>query len=181
MSAPSLSVHRIRAAGLSLAVLAASFASGTASAERLTEVRDALTITKSSNRNEVQYSVQVDEACAPTGNAPVRPYWRMLELGPGATAPLTDAELSVLGVDSQEVDGNRVQVTLKGFPGRRIAIETQRDVGGGCASSVQTTIAGVPAVVTAVHVKQRLFGLVDYVLLTGLSRDGKLVSERISP
>jgi Domain of unknown function (DUF4833) len=180
MSAPSLPVHCLLAVGLSL-VIAASFASGTARAARLTGPLDALTITKSSNRNEVQYSVQVDDACAPTGNAPVRPYWRMLELGPVATAPLTDAELNVLGVDSQEVYGNRVQLTLKGFPGRKIAIETQRDAGGGCASSVQMTIAGVPAVVTEVYVRQRLFGLVDYVLLTGRSRDGGLVSERISP
>jgi hypothetical protein len=125
MSAPSLSVRRSLAVGLGF-LLAASFAGGTASAAGLTELPDALTITKSSNRNEVQYSVQVDEACAPSGSAPVRPYWRMLELGPVATAPLTDAELNVLGVDYQEVDGNRIQLTLKGFPGRKMAIETQR-------------------------------------------------------
>jgi hypothetical protein len=44
---------------------------------------------------------------------------------------------------------------------------------------VGTTIAGVPARVGGVFVRQKLLG-VDYVLLTGWSEDGKAVRERIS-
>ena len=48
-----------------------------------------------------------------------------------------------------------------------------------CSSWVGTTIAGVPARVGGVFVRQKLLG-VDYVLLSGWSEDGRAVRERIS-
>ncbi len=51
------------------------------------------TISKSENKNQVQFAINVDERCAPIGEAPVFAYWRMLEKGPDATEPLLSREL----------------------------------------------------------------------------------------
>jgi hypothetical protein len=153
---------------------------GKASAAQVSELGSVLAIAKSSNRNQVNYSLLVDDACAPAGHAPVRPYWRMLERGPLVTEPLSDSEQRVLGVERQEVAGSRVQIALRGMPDRPIVIETQRTPEGRCSASAEMTIAGVQARVASVFVQQRFLGI-GYVLLTGWSQDGKTVSERLSP
>ncbi len=150
-----------------------------ASAAQLSELPSVLAIAKSSNRNQVNYSVTVDDGCAPAGPTPVRPYWRMLERGPQATEPLSGSEERVLGVERQDVAGNRIQLALRGMPGRPITIETQRTADGRCSASAEMTISGVPARVASVYVKQKFLGI-DYVLLTGFSEDGTTVRERLS-
>ena len=162
-------------------VLAASatLSSGTASAGHLFELPSVLVITKSSNKNQLHYAAQVDDACVPVGEAPVRPYWRMLEREPNETEPLLDGEERVLGLARQEVSGNTVQIALRAMPARTFTVHTQRAKDDRCSSWVGTTIAGVPARVGGVFVRQKLLG-VDYVLLTGWSEDGKAVRERIS-
>jgi hypothetical protein len=163
-----------------LAVLTVQWMPGTAGAAQLSELPSGLAIAKSSNKNQVNYTVLVDDTCAPAGRTPVRPYWRMLERGPLETEPLSANEQSVLGVARQEVTGSCVQINLRGIPNRPITIETRRDADGRCSSSAEMTIAGVPATVASVYVKQRIFGI-DYVLLTGRSEDGARVQERLSP
>jgi len=158
----------------------AVLAPGEATAAQPSELPSVLAITKSSNRNQVSYSVQVDEACLPAGQAPVRPYWRMLEHGPLATEPLSDREERLLGVDHQDVAGNRIRIALRGMPGRTITIETYPASDGRCLSAAEMTIAGVRARVASVHVQQKLLGI-GYVLLTGWSDDGAVVRERVSP
>jgi hypothetical protein len=166
--------------GATLAALGAVAPTSQASAAQPSELSSALVITKSSNRNQVNYALQVDRACTPTGASPVRPYWRMLERGPSAIEQLSDGEMRVLGVGRQEVAGSLVRMTLRGMPDRAITIQTGRGTDGQCASSAEMTIAGVPARLASVWVKQRLFGI-SYVLLTGWAGDGSVVRERIVP
>lgn len=45
-------------------------------------------ISKSENKNQVQYAIRVDDRCEPATTAPVFAYWRMLEKGPTVTEPL---------------------------------------------------------------------------------------------
>lgn len=161
-------------AGLTLLLLSAS-----ARAAGPFELPSVLAIAKSSNRNQVNYAVEVDEACTPTGNPPVRAYWRMVERGPLATEPLSEREQRVLGIDRQGIAGNRVQFALRGMRDRVITVETQRASDGQCTASAEMTIAGVPARVASVYVQQRLFGIA-YVLVTGWSEAGSLVRERLS-
>jgi hypothetical protein len=149
-------------------------------AGQIYELPSVLVIAKSSNRNQVHYAALVDEACAPAGPSPVRPYWRMLERGPLATEPLRDGEQHLLGLEREEVAGDAVQFALRGMPARTFTVHTWRASDGRCASSVMTTIAGASARVDSVFVQQKLFG-VDYVLLTGWTNDGTLVRERVSP
>src|SRR5580692_2699464 len=169
-------LHRIVSAALPGGAVVAGL-SGTASASQA--VPSALVITKSSNKNQVRYAVQVDDTCAPDGPSPVYPYWQMLERGSGATEPLGDSELRAFGVERQSVDRGVVHVVLRGMPARAIDIRTWRAPDGTCASSASMTIAGVAARVANVYVRQKLFG-VDYVLLTGWTSGGGVVRERLS-
>jgi hypothetical protein len=153
--------------------------SAAAGAAQASEIASGLVISKSSNRNEVRYSVQVDATCAPVGQSPVRPYWQMLERGAGVTEPLVNSELRAFGVERQDVVAGGVNVVLRGMPAREITIRTTKGPGGICTSSATTTIAGVAARLSDVFVRQKLFG-VDYVQLTGLTSGGATVRERFS-
>jgi len=140
----------------------------------------AFRIDKSQNKNQVQYTVRVDDKCSPAGPAPVRAYWRMLERGPSATEPLTEGEAKLLGVERQDADGNSVRIVLRGFPSRPVTIRTERDAAGGCTASASMTIEGEDARLHDVYVKLSLFG-VSYVQLTGWTSAGRVVRERLTP
>jgi hypothetical protein len=149
------------------------------SAAQSAEIPSALSIAKSSNKNQVHYAVQVDDACVPAGAAPVRAYWRMLEKSADATEPLARHEERAFGIERQDVDRDAVRITLRGLPGRVITIHTERGASGACAAMASTTIGGVAARISSVFVKIKLFG-VDYVQLTGTTNDGSVVKERLS-
>lgn len=170
-------IHRLSCVAL---VGAAVGLSGPARANPIVELPSVLVIAKSSNRNQVHYAALVDESCAPMGPSPVRAYWRMLERGPLATEPLLESEQRLLGLERQEVTGDRVQIALRGMPARSITVRIWRASDGQCSSSAETLIAGVRARLASVYVQQTLFG-VDYVAFTGWSEDGTLVRERVSP
>lgn len=144
------------------------------------EIDSSIAIAKSSNRNEVHYAVTVDESCMPTGRAPVRGYWRMLEHGPDAVEPLDGSEQRAFGLERQESSGDHVEVTLRGLPTRTITIHTWRKPEGNCASSATMTIAGVTARIAGVYVKQKFLG-VEYVQITGWAEGGAVVRERVTP
>ncbi|MGH7293461.1 MAG: DUF4833 domain-containing protein, partial [Polyangiaceae bacterium] len=141
----------------------------------------AIVIAKSSNKNQVNYAVTVDDACAPVGPSPVHPYWRMLERGPTATEPLTEREQRVLGLKYQEVTPGAVEVALRGMPTRVFAIHTSAGLDGRCGSWVETTIDGATTRLKSIYVQQKLFGTVDYVLLSGRTADGAVATERVTP
>jgi hypothetical protein len=150
----------------------------TTKAAQASEIASALSIMKSSNKNQVHYAVAVDDACMPAGAAPVHAYWRMLEKSPDATEALSRGEERAFGIEKQDVDRDGVRVVLRGLPARTITIHTRAD-GGKCVASATTTISGVSARISSVFVKIKLFG-VDYVQLTGLADDGTIVKERLS-
>jgi hypothetical protein len=139
-----------------------------------------MVVSKSSNKNEVHYAVRVDESCTPVTQNPVRPYWLMRERGPNVTEPLQRSELRVLGVAGQEVTGDTVRFVVSGIPSRTFVAHTGRGDDGTCISWVDTNVAGSPARLLGVYVKQGLFS-VDYVELTGRSPEGKMVRERLVP
>src|SRR6201999_1856719 len=104
----------------------------TATAATAGEIPDALVITKSSNKNQVNYAVHVDDACTPVGAEPVRPYWRMLEHGAGAIEDLRADEARVLGIARQAIESDGVSLALRGMPQRPITIRTWRQATGAC-------------------------------------------------
>jgi hypothetical protein len=154
--------------------------SGVDPATQHSELPSVLVITKSSNKNQVHYAALLDDACAPAGRSPVRPYWLMLERGPQVIEPLSDGEQHVLGLEHQEVTAESIQFALRGMPSRTFTVHTSRGADGRCASWVGATIAGEPARVASVFVQQKLFG-VDYVLLSGVSEAGASAREQVRP
>lgn len=154
--------------------------SPTADAAQSRELPSVMVVAKSSNKNEVHYAVTVDGACVPAKNAPVHAYWRMRARGPDVTEPLTRREASVLGVGTQAVTTDSVHFVVNGMPARTFIAHFTQNADGQCSSIVETTISGSPARVLGIYVKERLFG-VDYVQLTGQTRDGAIVRERLNP
>ncbi len=144
-------------------------------------------ISKSENHNYVQYSVHLDAACAPAGNAPVFAYWRMLEHGPDATEPLLSREQPAYGVASQSViarrdDRGSVRVTLHALPEAPLFVESWRDAGGVCKAEVHTPIAGVAARLFNVHAVLRWpFGVARLLVSGWALADGHVVRDSRSP
>jgi hypothetical protein len=150
------------------------------------EVPTAFFISKSENKNQVHYAVKVDDACAPVGNEPVRPYWRMLELGPSATEPMLGHEMPAYGLASQRVTersgaGGTVQVTLRAYPSRVLTIVLAKAPNGQCTATTHTTIGGHHAQLQSIHLMLRFLG-VDSVILQGTARGtGQPVREVVKP
>ena len=144
------------------------------------------TISKSENKNQVQYALRVDNQCSPAPTQPIYAYWRMNEWGPGRTAPLLDRELPAYGAKAQKVlekesAAGRVWLALRAMPSRPILVETTLTPGGACKVLSTTTVDGTPAHLYNVHVKLKWPFGVDYLLLQGWSLDGRrLVSEKIA-
>ncbi len=181
MAERSIARSVLRAAVQSLTVLGvlALAPESVAGAAQPAEVPSALVISKSSNHNQVHYAVIVDDACAPSGQSPVHPYWRMLERGPAVTEQLSGMEERALGVGRQDVEADSVRMVLRAFPSRPITIRTWRAADGSCTSAANMTIAGKPAHIASVFVQQSFLG-VSYVLVTGRSADGSSLQERIT-
>ncbi len=136
-------------------------------------------ITKSENKNQVQYIVRVDNRCAPVGPAPLSAYWRMLEQGPTQTAPILPREVQAYGLASQQVvagdgSGGQTRAALKALPARPITVVTARGKDGACYALATAVIAGTPAHLFSVYVHLKWDGL-DYLLLQGWSMDGSHV------
>jgi hypothetical protein len=143
------------------------------------------TVSKSENKNLVQYSVHEDDQCVPLSKEPVFAFWRMLEKGPNVNEHLLASEQKAYGVASQTVterraDGGTVRLVLNAVPKRAILIETSRGADGSCRAYPRVTIDGAPAYLYNVYIRLKwLFG-VDYLLLSGWSVDGThVITEKL--
>jgi hypothetical protein len=146
------------------------------------------TISKSQNKNQVQYAIRVDSRCAPVSGAPIFAYWRMLEVGPTRVEPLLPRELRAYGPASQLVtergaDGGKVRLVLQALRDRSILVETRRDADGTCRAFATVAIAGSPAHLFNVYVSLTWRLSVDYLLLRGWSviERTRLLTEKLSP
>ena len=137
------------------------------------------TITKSENRNFVQYVVRVDAQCVPVPGMPVYAYWRMLEQGPSSTAPLLAREVRAYGLASQQIVSpvtpgavGAVRIVLAAITDRPVLVETWRTSEGACRAVPSTRIAAAPAHLFNVYVRLKSPFGVEYLLLQGWSLDG---------
>jgi hypothetical protein len=174
-----------RVAGLAVAVASLGTAMGSDSAVTDTTDLPLFTISKSENKNEVQYVIRVDGHCVPAAGTPIWAYWRMLERGPSATEPLLGREQRAYGLASQSVsertaDGGKAVLTLMAVPSRPVSIETFRDSGGTCRARSVATVGGENAYLFNVYVKLKWPVGVSYLLLQGWSLDGaRIVTEKL--
>jgi Domain of unknown function (DUF4833) len=92
-------------------------------------------IQRSKNTNEVQYQLHVNDRCHIASDTPVSAVWRLWEVSPETTAPLTDLEQMAYGVTNQQVTENGVSFDLGVLdhfrPHRHGDVRTQVDGGAG--------------------------------------------------
>jgi hypothetical protein len=179
----SITLSLCRGAGFVAAMTVSSAGADEASAARSLLL---FSISKSENKNQVQYAVRVDGGCQPLASAPVVAYWRMLEKGPAATEPLLEREIDAYGIAEQTItsrmaDGASVRLVLRAVRSRPIVVEVYRTPTGECQALSTTTIQGAPAHLYNVYVKLKWPFGVDYLLLQGWSVDGtQVVKEKLA-
>jgi Domain of unknown function (DUF4833) len=150
-----------------------------------TQVLPLFSISKSENKNRVEYAIRVDDHCRPLAAAPVVAFWSMREKGPGVTEPLLAHELDAYGIASQVTthtpDGIVVQLVLRAVRGRPIAIEVSQNASGACQVLSTVAISGTPAHLYDVYAKLKWPFGVEYLLLQGWSLDGtRVLKEKLA-
>ena len=142
------------------------------------------TISKSQNKNQVQFAVHLDGQCAPLGEEPVFAYWRMLEKSPVAIESLLPIEQPAYGIKVQGVtsrgaaDGN-VELRLRALPDRRIVVRSYR-ARDGCGARAEIAIEGAPANLYNVHAMLRWpFGIARIYVSGWSIEDLRLVRETV--
>lgn len=144
-------------------------------------------ISKSDNRNRVDYGIRLDSHCAPYGDEPVFPYWRDFEASPPVrTKPLGTFSGMAYGISTQKVvkrtsSGGEATIRLKQV-GRTIFIKTSRAEDGRCKALVRTQIGSVPyAELLSIFVKLAGPLSVSYIDVKGKNlQTAKLIQERLS-
>lgn len=173
-----------------LAILAlsapASAASGGVAFGR-SDIPTVFFISKSDDRNRVDYGMRLTAECAPIKEDSVFPYWREFEKSPPVrTKPLGTFEYLGYGISEQRMvhpgqPNAAYLVRMKQFKERPVWITTTRTDGGRCQARVQCAIGAVPfADLSSIHVKLAGPLSVEYIIVKG--RDpatGKPIEEKI--
>ena len=69
-------------------------------------------IQRSKNTNEVQYQLHVNDRCQIVSDHPVDAFWKLREVSPESTEPLSDLEHMAYGVTNQKVAEHWVSFDL---------------------------------------------------------------------
>ena len=146
-------------------------------------------ISKSDDRNRVDYGIHLDEHCVPIKDDALFPYWREFENSPPVRVhTLGMFEYIAYGISEQRTirktpAGGVYLVRLRQFDKTPINIITKKDPDGRCTSEARSQINGKESELTYVYVKLRAGGLtpsVEYVDLHGRDLEsGQGVSERM--
>jgi hypothetical protein len=145
-------------------------------------------ISKSDDRNRVDYGMRLDENCSPAGEDPVFPFWREFERAPPVrTKPMGAFSKLGYGISAQRTlrrtaTGGQHAIRLKQVA-RLLFITTTKGADGHCAALVRTRIASVEyAEVRSIYVKLAGLLSVAYVDIRGRNlATGLPIEERIRP
>jgi hypothetical protein len=69
-------------------------------------------IQRNKNTNEVQYQLHVNDRCQIVSDHPVDAFWKLREVSPERTEPLSDLEQMAYGVTNQQVTEHGVSFNL---------------------------------------------------------------------
>lgn len=150
------------------------------------DVRTVFYISKSDDRNRVDYGVRLDAQCQPRGNRPIYAYWRRFEPGQPRFGDLNALDRRAYAVRRQRVastadNGSWIEMFLAAVPRMRVLVLVQPN-GSGCLARAQVPIRGSDAFLDHIHVQLRGPMSVDHVLLRGEDvRRGAPVYERRRP
>ena len=142
-------------------------------------------ISKSDNRDRVDYGIRLDASCRPTSADAVFPYWRDLERTPVSVHTMGTFAAMAYGVASQRLEHKtessvEEKIVLKQVD-RPIWVTTSKSDDGHCKAVVRTKIGAVErAELTSIYVKLGGLLSVEYVDVQGRNpATGETISERI--
>jgi hypothetical protein len=143
-------------------------------------------ISKSDDRNRVDYGIRLDGNCLPQGAAAVFPYWREFENAPPVRIhPMPWFEHAAYGISEQRLlrrtaKGAEYRVCLRQLP-RELTVVTNKGTDGRCGAVVHTTISGMAgAELLSAYVKLRRFFSAEYVEIHGRNPlTGAAIDEKV--
>ena len=143
-------------------------------------------VSKSDDRNRVDYAMRLDTHCAPYGEEPVFPYWREFEPPPPVRTKSMGAFSKMgYGVSTQRVlrrtaAGGEIAIKLRQVD-RVIFVTTSRAASGRCSALVRTKIANVEyAELVSIFVKLSGPLSVSYIEIKGKDlATAKPIEERL--
>jgi hypothetical protein len=151
------------------------------------DIPTAFFISKSDNRNRVDYWMRLDKNCQPPDDEAITPYWREFEKAPPvvtrATGPLDRMAYGVAAqrIAKRSATESDYALRLKAV-GRPIGITTRRAASGKCVAVARTTIGGKTAELLSIHVKLTGPFSVEYIDIKGKDfKTGKPIIERLKP
>ncbi len=137
------------------------------------DVETVFFVSKSDDRNRVDYGLRLGADCAPLGDSALFPYWREFENSPPVrTHSLGWIEYVAYGVSDQRLlhrgeVGAQLAVRLKAVS-RDVVVATKRGADGKCQATARCSIAGISgAELSSAHVKLRRALTVEYIDLFG--------------
>src|ERR1700742_2238673 len=122
-------------------------------------------ISKSDDRNRVDYGIRLDATCAPRAGDAVFQYWREFEKAPPVRIhPLGALEYIPYGISEQRTvrrtaEGAVQYMKLRQFPKTPIDIFTRREADGRCVSQARAAINGKECQLDYVYVQLEKGGL----------------------
>jgi hypothetical protein len=137
-------------------------------------------VSKSDDRNRVDYGIRLNARCMPEGDRPIVVYWRTFEGGleGRATHGLNFVEQLAYGVDVADLGQGVLRLRVRALP-RTIIVSTSRR-GSECAASATTSIDGAEAELERVHLTLAGPGRAQHADLFGRVGDRR-VHERFIP
>lgn len=137
------------------------------------DVETVFFVTKSSDRNRVDYGIRLSERCAPVNDDAMFPYWRDFEASP----PVRMHSLGFLdyipyGFSEQRLihrtrTGGDQALRLKQLP-RPLVVTTKAELDGRCSAIARMRIAGVEgAILSSIYAKLASAITVEYIDIHG--------------
>jgi hypothetical protein len=146
-------------------------------------------ISKSDDRNRVDYAIHLDAHCVPTGDDAVFQYWREFENSPPVRIHTFGFFDNIAyGISEQRTirptpTGAVQVIKLRQFRTAVISIVTKQEAGGHCSAVARTVINGKDSELSYIYVKLSKGGLVpsvDYLDVHGKDPDtGQDVAQRL--
>ena len=140
------------------------------------DVQTVFYISKSDDRNRVDYGIHLDASCAPVGDDAVFQYWREFERSPPVRVHgLGMFEYIPYGISEQRTisrtsSGGSHTIKLRQLDKMLIRVVSQKGADGRCSAEARTVISSKECVLIFAYVKLRKGGLapsVDYIDLHG--------------
>lgn len=170
-----------------LALVAAVAAPAAALRMGRTDVPTVFYVSKSDDRNRVDYGVRLDERCRPASREPIFAYWRRFEPGQPRFGDLNFLDEQAYGITRQRIGpgndgGTWIELATRAAPGRRLLVLAVPNPDGGCRARVRMDIQRRSVWLHHAHVQLAGPFSVDHITFFGTDAEtGRAVQHRHEP